>query len=180
MRTPGNRAIVPWSEIQFEDMEGHIYILEHALHAEMGAIDDAKDLLQERHDKIELLEDMILKTKDKQETLEATNDKLAFKIEALEAQIGGLQGQCAYLHQRLKKVDPKPTKKEHHKLTRIRKQFHRRPRKTPRSKRRPRPPKRRLLWRWVERSPRTAKSSIAEREIQRHTWHSSSRIDQGY
>jgi hypothetical protein len=55
---------------------------------------------------------MILKTKDKHETLEATNDKLAFKIEAQEAQIAGLQGQCAYLHQRLKKVDPKPTKKE--------------------------------------------------------------------
>jgi hypothetical protein len=48
MRTPGNRATVPWSEIQFEDMEGHIYNLEHALHAEMDAIDDAKDLLQER------------------------------------------------------------------------------------------------------------------------------------
>jgi hypothetical protein len=43
------------------------------------------DLLQERQERIELLEDMILKTKDKQETLEATNDKLAFKIEAQEA-----------------------------------------------------------------------------------------------
>jgi hypothetical protein len=28
MRTPGNHAIVPWTEIQFEDMEGHIYSLE--------------------------------------------------------------------------------------------------------------------------------------------------------
>jgi hypothetical protein len=42
---PKNRATVPWSEIQSEDMEGHIYSLEHALHAEMDAIDDAKDLL---------------------------------------------------------------------------------------------------------------------------------------
>jgi predicted nucleic acid-binding Zn-ribbon protein len=95
MRTLGNRATVPWTEIQFEDMEGHIYSLEHTLHAEMDAIDDAKDLLQERQEKIELLEDMILKMKDKQETLEATNDKLAFKI---EAQIAGLKGQCAYLN----------------------------------------------------------------------------------
>jgi hypothetical protein len=61
MRTPGNHATVPWTEIQFEDMEGHIYSLEHALHAEIDAIDDAKDLLQERQERIELLEDMILK-----------------------------------------------------------------------------------------------------------------------
>jgi hypothetical protein len=40
MRTPGNRATVPWTEIQFEDMEEHIYNLEDALHAEMDAIDD--------------------------------------------------------------------------------------------------------------------------------------------
>jgi hypothetical protein len=45
MRTPGNRATVPWTEIQFEDMEGHIYSLEHTLHAKMDTIDDAKDLL---------------------------------------------------------------------------------------------------------------------------------------
>jgi hypothetical protein len=63
-------------------MEGHIYSLEHALHAEMDAIDDAKDLLQERHERIELLEDVILKMKDKHEMLEATNDKRVFKIEA--------------------------------------------------------------------------------------------------
>jgi TolA-binding protein len=111
MRTLGNRAIAPSTEIQFEDMEGHIYNLEHALHAEMDAIDDAKDLLQERQERIELLEDMILKMKDKQETLEATNDKLVFKIEAQEAQISGLLGQCAYLNQHLKKLDPWPTKK---------------------------------------------------------------------
>jgi hypothetical protein len=112
MRTPGNRAAVPWTEIQFEYMEGHIYSLEHALHAEMDAIDDAKDLLRKRQERIELLEDMILKMKDKQETLEATNDKLVFKTEAQEAQIVGLQGQCAYLNQHLKKFDPWPTKKE--------------------------------------------------------------------
>jgi hypothetical protein len=93
MRTPGNRAIVPWTEIQFEDMEGRICSLEHTLHAEMDAIDDAKDLLKERQERIELSEDMILKMKDKHETLEATNDKLVFKIEAQEAQIAGLQGQ---------------------------------------------------------------------------------------
>jgi hypothetical protein len=84
MRTLGNCATLPWSEIQFEDMEGHIYSLELALHAEMDAIDDVKDLLQERQERIELLEDMILKMKDKHETLEATNDKLVFKIEAQE------------------------------------------------------------------------------------------------
>jgi hypothetical protein len=93
MRTPGNRAIVPWTEIQFEDMEGRFCSLEHTLHAEMDAIDDAKDLLKERQERIELSEDMILKMKDKHETLEATNDKLVFKIEAQEAQIVGLQGQ---------------------------------------------------------------------------------------
>jgi hypothetical protein len=72
MRTPGNCATVPWTEIQFEDIEGHIYSLEHALHAEMDAIDGAKDLLQERQERIEQLEDIILKMKDKQKTLEAT------------------------------------------------------------------------------------------------------------
>jgi hypothetical protein len=46
----------------------------------MDAIDDAKDLLQERQERIKLLEDMILKMKDKHETLEATNDKLAFRL----------------------------------------------------------------------------------------------------
>jgi hypothetical protein len=111
MRTPGDHAIVPQTKIQFEDMEGHVYSLEHALHAEMDAIDDAKDLLQERQERIELLEDMILKMKDKQETLEATNDKLVFKTEAQEAHIAGLQGQCAYLNQHLKKFDPWLTKK---------------------------------------------------------------------
>jgi hypothetical protein len=45
MRTLGNHATVPWTEIQFVNMEGHVYSLEHALHAEMDAIDDAKDLL---------------------------------------------------------------------------------------------------------------------------------------
>jgi hypothetical protein len=74
-------------------MEGRICSLEHTLHAEMDAIDDAKDLLKERQERIELSEDMILKMKDKHETLEATNDKLVFKIEAQEAQIAGLQGQ---------------------------------------------------------------------------------------
>jgi hypothetical protein len=93
-------------------MEGHIYSLDHALHAEMDAIDDAKDLLQERQEKIELLEAIILKMKNKQKTLEETNDELVFKTEAQEAHIAGLQGQCAYLNQHLKKFDPWPTKKE--------------------------------------------------------------------
>jgi TolA-binding protein len=112
MRTPGNRAAVPWTKIQFEDMEGHVYSLEHALHADMDAIDDAKDLLQERQERIEQLEDIILKMTDKQKTLVATNDKLVFKTKTQEAQIAGLQGQCAYLNQHLKKFDPWPAKKE--------------------------------------------------------------------
>jgi hypothetical protein len=95
MRTLGNRAAVPWTKIQFEDMEGHVYSLELALHAKMDAIDDVKDLLQERQERIEQLEGIILKMKDKQKTLEATNDKLVFKTEAQEAHIAGLQGQCA-------------------------------------------------------------------------------------
>jgi hypothetical protein len=82
MRTPGDRATVPWTEIQLEDMEAHVYSIEHLLHAEMDAIDDAKDLLQERQENIEQLEDIIQKMKDKQKTLEATNDKLVFKTEA--------------------------------------------------------------------------------------------------
>jgi hypothetical protein len=44
--------------------------------------------------------------------LRQPNDKLVFKTEAQEAQIAGLQGQCAYLNQHLKKFDPWPTKKE--------------------------------------------------------------------
>jgi hypothetical protein len=55
---------------------------------------------------------MILKMKDKQKTLEETNDKLVFKTEAQEAQIAGLQGQCVYLNQHLKKFDTWTTKKE--------------------------------------------------------------------
>jgi hypothetical protein len=97
MRTLGDHEIVPWTEIQLEDMEAHVYIIEHLHLAEMDAIDDAKDLLQERQEKIEQLEDIVQKLKDKNKALEATNDKLVFKIEAQEAQIAGLQGQCAYL-----------------------------------------------------------------------------------
>jgi hypothetical protein len=48
MRTPGNRATVPWTEIQLEDMEAHVYNIEHLLLAKMDAIDNAKDLLRER------------------------------------------------------------------------------------------------------------------------------------
>jgi hypothetical protein len=92
-------------------MEGHVYNLEHALHVEIDAIDDAKDLLQERQERMELLEDMMLKMKDKQKTLEEINDKLVFKTEAQEAQIAGLQGQCVYLNQHLKKFDTWTTKK---------------------------------------------------------------------
>jgi predicted AAA+ superfamily ATPase len=65
----------------------------------MDASDNAKDLLQERQEKIEQLEDIIQKLKDKKNALEVANDKLAFKAEAQEVQIAGLQGQCAYLNQ---------------------------------------------------------------------------------
>jgi hypothetical protein len=85
MRTLGDRAIVPWTEIQLEDMEAHVYSIEHLLLAEMDAIDNSKDLLQERQENIEQLEDIIQKMKDKHKTLEATNDKLVFKTDAQEA-----------------------------------------------------------------------------------------------
>jgi hypothetical protein len=65
MRTPGNRAMVPWIEVQLEDMEGHVYNLEHLLLAEMDTMDNAKNLLQERQEKIEQLEDIVQKLKDK-------------------------------------------------------------------------------------------------------------------
>jgi hypothetical protein len=52
MRTPGNRGTVPWTEIKLEDMEAHVYIIEHLLLAEMDAIDNAKDLLQERQKRL--------------------------------------------------------------------------------------------------------------------------------
>jgi hypothetical protein len=81
MRTPRNPAIVPWTKIQLEDMEAHVYSIEHLLLAEMDAIDNAKDLLRERQEKIEQLEDIVQKLKDKKKALEATNDKLVFKIE---------------------------------------------------------------------------------------------------
>jgi hypothetical protein len=58
------------------------------------------------------LEDIIQKLKDKKKALEAANDMLAFKAEAHEVQIAGLQGQCAYLNLHLKKFDPWPAKKE--------------------------------------------------------------------
>jgi hypothetical protein len=59
MKTPGNRATVPWTEIQLEDMEAHVYIIEHLLLAEMDATDNARDLLQERQERIEQLEDIV-------------------------------------------------------------------------------------------------------------------------
>jgi hypothetical protein len=92
MRTLGDHAAVPWTEIQLEDMEAHVYSTEHLLLAEMDATDNAKDLLQERQESIEQLEEIVLKLKDTKKALEATNDKLAFKTEAQEAQIAGLQG----------------------------------------------------------------------------------------
>jgi hypothetical protein len=112
MRTLGDRATVPWTEIQLEDMEAHVYSMEHLLLAKMDATDNAKDLLEERQERIEQLKDTVHKLKDKKKALEATNDKLVFKIETQEAQTAGLQGQCAYLNQHLMKFDPWPTKKK--------------------------------------------------------------------
>jgi hypothetical protein len=40
--------MVPWTNVQLEDMEGHVYNLEHLLLAEMDPTDNAKELLQER------------------------------------------------------------------------------------------------------------------------------------
>jgi hypothetical protein len=76
MRTPRNHGSLPWTEVQLEDMEGHVYNLDHLLHVEMDATDDAKELLQERQEKIELLENTIQKLKDKKKALEVANDKL--------------------------------------------------------------------------------------------------------
>jgi hypothetical protein len=39
-------------------MEAHVYSIEHLILAEMDAIDNAKDLLRERQEKIEQLEDI--------------------------------------------------------------------------------------------------------------------------
>jgi hypothetical protein len=59
MRTLGIRGGLPWTKIQLEDMESYAFNLEHLLHTEMDAMDDAKKLLQEREEKIEQLEDTI-------------------------------------------------------------------------------------------------------------------------
>jgi DNA repair exonuclease SbcCD ATPase subunit len=81
---------LPWTEIQLEDMESYAFNLEHLLRIEMDTTDDAKQLLQEREEKIEQLEDIIQKLKDKKKTLEAANDKLTYKTEDQETQIAGL------------------------------------------------------------------------------------------
>jgi TolA-binding protein len=98
MRTPEIHGGLPWTEIQLEDMESYAFNLEHLLRIEMDAMDDARQILQEREEKIEQLEDTIQKLKDKKKTLEVANDKLTYKTEDQETQIAGLQGQCAYLN----------------------------------------------------------------------------------
>jgi chromosome segregation ATPase len=84
MRTPGLREGLPWTEIQLEDMESYAFSLEHLLCIEMDAMDDAKNQLQEREEKIEQLEDTIQKLKDKKKSLEVANDKLTSKVEDQE------------------------------------------------------------------------------------------------
>jgi hypothetical protein len=152
MRTPGNHATVSWTEVQLEDMEAHVYNIEHLLLDEMDATNNAKDLLRERQEKIEQLEDIIQKLKDNKKALEAANNKLAFKAEAHEVQIAGLQGQCAYLNQHLKKFDPWPAKKERPLAIKDKESTQRNLKRTPRSKWCPSLMKKRLLWRRAVRN----------------------------
>jgi hypothetical protein len=47
MRTPESRGTLLWTKIQLEDMETHVYNLEHLLCGEMKSSDEAKELLHE-------------------------------------------------------------------------------------------------------------------------------------
>jgi chromosome segregation ATPase len=98
LRTPGFHEGLPWTEIQLEDMESYAFNMEHMLHSEMDATDDAMFQLQEKDEKIKQLENTIPKLKEKNKTLEVANDKLSGKVEDQEAQIVGFRGQCIYLH----------------------------------------------------------------------------------
>jgi hypothetical protein len=53
LRTPGLREGLPWTKIQLEDMESYAFNLEHMLHSEMDAMNDAKYQLKEKDEKIE-------------------------------------------------------------------------------------------------------------------------------
>jgi hypothetical protein len=81
LRTLGLREGLPWTEIQLEDMESYAFNMEHMLHSEMDATDDAKYQLQEKDEKNEQMENTIQKLKEKNKSLEAANDKLRGKVE---------------------------------------------------------------------------------------------------
>jgi hypothetical protein len=85
LRTPGLREGLPWTEIQLEDMESYAFNMEHMLHSEMDATDDAKYQLQEKDEKIEQLKNTIQKLKENNKSLEVANDKLSGKVEDQEA-----------------------------------------------------------------------------------------------
>jgi hypothetical protein len=81
LRTLERREGLPWTEIQLEDMETYAFNMEHMLHNEMDATDNAKYQLQEKDEKIEQLENTIQKLKEKNKSLDVANDKLLGKVE---------------------------------------------------------------------------------------------------
>ena len=112
VRTAGDRLGLRWSEIQFEDLEGHVYNLEEMLRTEMEELDWAKGLLQQNKERIiqaeravEWLGDQRDKLRNDNYKLKNVNEKLEDKALSQEAQILGLQGQCAHLVQKVLKLE---------------------------------------------------------------------------